>query len=602
MTNIEIKYNPILCKTEIRINNKEIAKTCNLYRYRNTLLDDWVDICISELVEFCNDDEYVIEIISLQKYVDMLREAVNSFCKNNRQIQIDIKENVSIGYKGRLAKLNKIEKTAPVRISNKNEADMQVMILSLCEDNSYEKFIDNLFGIQVNVKNGHLFSNFEIIEDGFETNETELSVLEDQYLNMEMLLFPNFYNCSNKYWKILKERLSNSEGYTLIVQLNSELRKNDEFFDYYLEEIGKKGFYNKIHFLFFSENKEENYRYLKNEYGLRNFLMVDEEVSVIKHIRDCIESIGYIEKIRSIKDKISIELEDYYQKKQENDKRKMQMEVVEQLKDEFLQQTEALKQHYNSLRLEVCTDYISPQKSMESFVDITTKEIREFVYENYVYLGKRKSENSFFYRSYYEKRKEFLYDGSIEKDVEAIFEKNIKEMVKSYLEKAYFIRADKNNIIDKTAREYKLISLINDYKLEDLCSSFVKNIRDIKKRTEYHSTVTYFVWLTENISAYECEDKYFDSIDKKINRRLKTIEKDIISFFESMLDQPVRDSLQKIIEKKIKHNELLIDVKSKEVLNYIDEMKHGWNLSAENEEDTCGLEELIHEVEECVEV
>lgn len=37
MTIIELTYNPFTVKTKLKINGDEIAKTSNLYRYRNVV-------------------------------------------------------------------------------------------------------------------------------------------------------------------------------------------------------------------------------------------------------------------------------------------------------------------------------------------------------------------------------------------------------------------------------------------------------------------------------------------------------------------------------------------------------------------------------------
>ena len=177
----------------------------------------------------------MIEICSLQKYIDAVNRAIRNYEKKHRHVDIEVRENPSTGYKGRLNKISQI-------IEQINDADdtlkvtdnysLDVLFVSMAGIDDYKEVLTSILpDIEIKPDQAVLISAKECKEEGFETEIYAIGELEDRHVETKFFVFPSLNECSNKYWRLLKEKVNGERDYVLVTLLNSKPKKNDELFE-----------------------------------------------------------------------------------------------------------------------------------------------------------------------------------------------------------------------------------------------------------------------------------------------------------------------------------------------------------------------------------
>lgn len=353
MTRVEIKYNPFVIKTEIRINGEEIAQTSNLYRYRNTPFEDWIEIFIPELVKYCNDDELTISIISIPKYIKDVMFQVDNYCSKHKEIDIEIKECVKPDYASRVEKIRELKER--IGISNqidKSTEDVRILFVSLADEEEYRKMIMTLVGEDLNLDEGHIITNYknESDEKGFHKERITINTINDSFLNIKFILFPYWSLFTNDYFDYLRMAINKDDDYMLVMQLNSEPIINEKIYNLIENQLEKKGKKNRSRYIFISENVVENRDYIKMEYGVRDTVFVDENKidNAFLVIKEYLENVYHSKKIIHYTEELRKGIQNYQKKKT----REIIEKEIDKEKENFKYKITEIMDIYDSFQIE----------------------------------------------------------------------------------------------------------------------------------------------------------------------------------------------------------------------------------------------------------
>ena len=67
LTEVEIRYNPFIPKTEIFIDEDEIKQSSKLYKYKGENINKWIFEIIELLIEEINDEEFKLTFVLLER-------------------------------------------------------------------------------------------------------------------------------------------------------------------------------------------------------------------------------------------------------------------------------------------------------------------------------------------------------------------------------------------------------------------------------------------------------------------------------------------------------------------------------------------------------
>lgn len=640
MTEIMLKYNPIQIRADITIDGDEIAKTSNLYRYRNTPLEDWVDVLIPELVDYSNDDNIRIEICSLQKYIDEINKAIRVYEKKHRHVDIEVVENPSTGYKGRLNKLSQMIETLNIEsgVSEIATYPFDVIVVSLADEDDYEEVLTNVFpDLDVKADKAILISSQECEEDGFEYKQYEIKDFEDRHIDARILVFPSLNECSNKYWRLLKEKVNGDGEFILVSVLNSKPKKNDELFDYIAEQLEKKGKINRSRFVFISDNPEDNLDYIQDEYGvkLNEMLDYDNADEIVEYVKSYIQNVCYVRKIKEQSSYLKRYLESMQEDISREAERTKSCEEAHTIMADYKRLSDAIVAHYESLTLMEYGSHSSESATSE-FIEVLSESIKDFMVDEVIKSMAKLKEginidsattsalsgilgaafygaNSTGISTAYALLDPFS-NGSRENDIMVLTEAVLNDFLVSYLSEHFSLVARNEAIIAEgiiLQKEYLIQGLIKD-KIGELCQKYIKQLSGIEKKTENGKKMGFFAWVTENITRsdiglYSYSKTYLDydnnnysEMSKKIKRRLKTIEINIELIFSNAFKELGFDVSSEILESKIDSIKDLADASAKRVESKCSELLSQMEISSSDKGKIDGIGNLIAELEEII--
>lgn len=634
MTSVEIKYNPFKTKTDIYINDGEIAKTSNLYRYRNTPLEDWVDVLIPELVEYCNDDEISLRVCSIQKYIDDINDQIKAYSKKHRHVDIEVEECASTGYKGRLAKIYQIQESVTPTITLEESCpDIQVLVVSMAGKNEYSQMIEVLVGRELDVEEGFYISNFQHDEEGFSKVDVSISEIDDKYINIEVLIYPCLQECVNKYWRLLKEKTSQSKNYMLLAQLNSNPKKNDELYRYLLDQLEKKGQLNKARFIFITDNMDDNDEYLRDEYGVRNITMLENinVESAFSLVKEYIQNVCYRNKIVSMEHFFRNGLWDIQGAIARETEKNKCIDEINHEKEVYRRQADTLIQHFNSLTL-ISNKPKSIDTLTDYFIEDLTIQLRELVKKIAITGLWKKGTSDLFAREEYtfvsavrratigtviSELSRLFASGQYKEDVKRCVEERVKAHVYEYLKGKSVLMSDATVLEEGIilATDYPVMNLIEEaIDVEQYCNAFINQLGDIKKRTEYSSNVEFYTWVIGGIDFRELARSLggfiymndnpndYSAVDRGIKRRLKTVEDKIKEFFREIEMSTGINILSKVLERKKKITEELINTNVACVIQKIDAYEKQWDISAEEIAKLANIDVILSELDKVIEL
>lgn len=626
MTEIVFEYNPIQVRAEIIIEGDEIAKTSNLYRYRNTPLEDWVDVLIPELVDYSNDDNIQIEIRSLQRYIDEINKAVRNYEKKHRHIDIEVIENPSTGYKGRLNKLSQIIeqiKEGEGDFAITDDYPLDVLVVSLADEGEYEVFLNDVFpDIKVKSDQAILISNKECEVDGFEAISYEINELEDRHVDARVLIFPSLNECSNKYWRLLKEKVNGEGDYVLIALLNSKPKKNDELLDYVAEQLEKKGKINKSRFIFISENTEDNLDYIQDEYGVKliDMLEYDNADEAIEKVKYYIQNVSYVRKIAELSKSLKKKFETLQESISREAEKNKSVAELDEIMLAYNNVMESINNHYRSVSLVQFGEF-SAKNAKDEFIEMLTQNIKDMLVED-LKEGKGDTVGSLFGMPSVTSMSitlgynllDLFKDGRKAQDVMALAESTLNDFLVYYISNHISLEARKETEISNgivLQKSYAIYPLIKD-RVEALCKKSINKIATIEKKNDSGQKMTFFEWVTENISRtdmglYSYSRTYLDynkndypEVSKKIKRRLKTIESDIEAIFTQAYKELGFNTGASILEDKIKIVESMTDASIKKLEKKCSEEIEKMDISDEDKCRIANLDDIVSELEETI--
>lgn len=622
MTEIVFEYNPIQVRAEIIIEGSEIAKTSNLYRYRNTPLEDWVDVLIPELVEYSNDDNIQIEIRSLQKYIDEINKAIRTYEKKHRHIDIEVIENPSTGYKGRLNKLSQIIeqiKEAEGELAITDEYPLDVLVVSMADEDEYNDFLSNIFpDIKAKSDQAILVSNKECEVEGFEVISHEISDFEDRHVDARVFIFPSLNECSNKYWRLLKEKVNGKNDYVMIALLNSKPKKNDELLDYIAEQLEKKGKINKLRFIFISENTEDNMDYIQDEYGVKltdmlDYDSADESIDKVKHY---IQNVSYVRKIAELSEGLKKHFEGLHKHLTLEAEKNKSVAELDRFMTDYKNVMESINNHYRSLSLVKYGDF-SAKNAKDEFIETLTQNITEMLVEDVIKsmadLKDGKSEamekisrlSPVFFSGITlgYNLLDLFKNGQKAQDVMALAESTLRDFIIYFISNHISLEARKETAISSDIvlqKSYAVYPLIKD-RVEELCKIGIDKIAAIEKKNDSGKKMVFFEWVTANISRtdmglYSYSHTYlnydkndYSEVSKKIKRRLKTIEADFEAIFTQVIKELDFNQCGSVLEEKIEKIESMTDGSIKKIEKICNEELTKMDI---NDEDKCRIADL----------
>lgn len=622
MTEIVFEYNPIQVRAEIIIEGSEIAKTSNLYRYRNTPLEDWVDVLIPELVEYSNDDNIQIEIRSLQKYIDEINKAIRTYEKKHRHIDIEVIENPSTGYKGRLNKLSQIIeqiKEAEGELAITDEYPLDVLVVSMADEDEYNGLLSNIFhDIKAKSDQAILVSNKECEVEGFEVISHEISDFEDRHVDARVFIFPSLNECSNKYWRLLKEKVNGKNDYVMIALLNSKPKKNDELLDYIAEQLEKKGKINKSRFIFISENTEDNMDYIQDEYGVKltdmlDYDSADESIDKVKHY---IQNVSYVRKIAELSDGLKKQFEGLHKHITLEAEKNKSVAELDRFMTDYKNVMESINNHYRSLSLVKYGDF-SAKNAKDEFIEMLTQNITEMLVEDVIKSmadlkdGKSEAMGKLFGLSSVSAMSitlgynllDLFKNGQKAQDVMALAESTLRGFIIYYISNHMSLEARKETEISSDIvlqKSYEVYPLIKD-RVEELCKKGIDKIAAIEKKNDSGQKMVFFEWVTANISRtdmglYSYSHTYlnydkndYSEVSKKIKRRLKTIEADFEAIFKQVIKALDFNQCGSVLEEKIEKIESMTDGSIKKIEKICNEELTKMDI---NDDDKCRIADL----------
>ena len=635
MTEIVFKYNPIQVRADILVDGDEIAKTSNLYRYRNTPLEDWVDVLITELVDYSNDDNILIEIRSLQKYIDEINKAIRVYEKKHRHIDIEVRENPSIGYKGRLNKISQI-------IEQVNEADdrlklsdvypLDIIMVSMADSEDYKEMLGTIIpDMDVDSEGAVMITTHEVEEDGFRTIIHPIDELEDRHVDSRVFVFPSLDECSNKYWRLLKEKVNGDRDYLLVALLNDKPKKNDELFDYIAEQLEKKGKINKSRFVFISENPEDNLDYIQDEYGVKlsEILEFDDADEALDRIKCYIQDVSYVRKINELCSLLKATLETSQEEIAREAERNKSVDAIENFMLTYRNTMNTINNHYSSITLTQRGDFCA-QNATPEFVELLTKRITDFVIEEVIkiisdykaggalgdVIGKwinldigGTSGISLAYNLL-----DGFKDGSKEADLIALTEVSLAEFIVSYMSEHLLLEAGSTTGIEGglvLQKSYSIYPLIKD-KLDVLCKKYTQEISGIIKKNEYGQKMRFFEWVTENIARSDMglnsysrsylnyQNNNYSEVTKKVRRRIKTIEAEISKTLAKAFSELGFGNNSNMLEQKILKIEALTEASMKRFEEKCEDAIARMEISSEDKARIDDIDSLLHDLEEVI--
>lgn len=632
MTEIVFEYNPIQVRADIIIEGSKIAQTSNLYRYRNTPLEDWIDVLIPELVDYSNDDNIQIEIHSVQKYIDEINKAIRNYEKTHRHIDIEVIENPSTGYKGRLNKISQIIeqiKEGNVEFDITDDYPLDVLVVSMTDNDEYEEFLGNLFP-DINAKSNQalLISNKGSEVDGFEPINHEINELDDRHIGTRVYIFPLLNECSNKYWRLLKEKVNGTGDYVLIALLNSKPKKNDELLDYVAEQLEKKGKINKSRFVFVSENTEDNLDYIQDEYGVKIIDMLDYDNAdeAIEKVKWYIQNVSYVRKIAELSESLKSQFEVLQENiSREAEKNKSVAELVEII-SAYRNTMDSINNHYRSISMVQYGEF-SAKNAKDEFIEVLTQNITDMIVEDVIkFLADvkdgKKEISSLIGGTLAQSRSlmgislgydllDSFKNGNKSQDVMALFEVTLSDFLTYYLSNHISLEARRETVISEgiiLQKSYSIYPLIKD-RLETLCQNSVRKISSIMKKSDSGQKMAFFEWITENISRtdmglYSYRKSYLDynkndysEVSKKIKRRIKTIAPEIESIFTEAFEKLSFDGGASVFEEKIEKIETMTDTSINKLEKRCNEEIEKMDISDADKCRIANLGDIISELE-----
>lgn len=105
MTTVEIKYNPYIVETEIKIDGAMVKAPNKLADLCDERLQVWVEDLVPILDEICNDDQYSINFYGTRLDYNDLESCVNDFCEENKDITATVNFEESRGAEDRYREL-----------------------------------------------------------------------------------------------------------------------------------------------------------------------------------------------------------------------------------------------------------------------------------------------------------------------------------------------------------------------------------------------------------------------------------------------------------------------------------------------------------------
>lgn len=608
MTNAILSYNPILMKSEFAINGEEIAKTSNLYRYRNTPIEDWIDVFIPELIEYCNDDKVSIEIRSLQKYIDDVKNKIDDYCKTHRVV-ITVLESPSIGYKGRINKIkNILVELGEVSLLPQEAEDLSIVVASSAEKEDHEEFLKDFLNTEdITTDKGFYVSELSAGEE-FEKLDIELPWINDRNVRVKLILFPNLIDCDNRYWLSLKDIVSDEKDYMFIAVLNRDRNKNDELIDYIAEQYDKKGKLNRSRFILLSSNPQDNVNYLRDEYGMKVSRIFDFDEASECHvaIQYYIQNISYPKKINFLYSEIKTILET----KQSDIARRTEIrKSVEELDFQriyFEQECDKIKEHYSSLILKNSSD----GDIIDRFIQTVTDNIVVFIIEEAKLTAKKITPTSSinYFTRMLNTHLNFI---EIEKapQISKIAGETLCELIINHYTTNVITCANKT-ILDlgiKLGTEYEVLPFVEE-NIRHECFKFTNEISEMKKNSEDGSKIRFFEWITENTTILDfgkISDNFLSSgngeksyeAKKKIKRRIKKIETQIKDFLTS-IDLSVYD----VLGQKKEKIELLIEESRERFISKCDNLEKQLVISDSDKSQIETLSELIDDINTAIEL
>lgn len=287
MTNIELKYNPFTVRTEILVEGEEIAKSSNLYRLRNTPLEEWIEILLPEIVDYCNDDRIEIKFCGLQRHAEIVENIINSYLKKNRTTVVKFFSDIAKGYRGRLGELTLAKDKLCAEIGEvENELDgiekfpktykptIEILVVSSGNSESKIKYVNALMDeelIMEDVAVKCVTSNTASDEENFKIIQYQSALIKGSPIDFEITVLPDFTECSNEDWQYFRNNIKEKKD-TIVVAILSKEEKyiNDEMLDYISNVYLEKGKINKQRFIFISEDIHNDTDYLNGEFGIKN--------------------------------------------------------------------------------------------------------------------------------------------------------------------------------------------------------------------------------------------------------------------------------------------------------------------------------------------
>ncbi len=634
MTSVEIRYNPFKVKTEIKVDGNEIAKTSNLYRYRNTPLEDWIEVFIPELVEYCNDDEISLCIISVQKYIDDINDQIKVYSKKHRHVDIEVKENASTGYKGRLSKISQIqERLGDSFIIDESKLDIQILMVSMDNSEEYGRMLEVVTGTKLNPKAGYIISNFKYAEEGFENIDILFGELDERYINIAMYIFPNLDECSNKYWRLLKEKVTQSDNHMLVACLNGKPKMNDELYGYISEKLEKKGKQSRSRYIFISNNAEENDMYLRDEYGVRNIsiLKEDDVDEILRMVKKYIQNVCYVNKIVNKANIIKEYLEEIQTNIAQAAERNKGLEILERERGNYKNKAKLLMEHYNSLTL-IQNTAMNQSELTENFIEDLTIQLRQLIIKHIVTSSARAMDGedvNLIIADAFRRAADTLAGKltplstwQYQEDVKFCMKDRMFIHVDEYLKRKYVLKVERM-VIDgdfDLENNYSAMILIEEaIDINRVCDNFIDSISGIIKRTESGAKMGFFEWVTENITARDFGiyslnayspffttksssiDDYLE-VDKKIKRRIKTIADEIHTFFYNIVTETDMCVISKLLKEKIVRIENYVESSISEVTSKMEDYERQLDISHEEKDKILGIDEIISELDKTTEI
>lgn len=653
MTKIELRYNPFMVKTEIFVDEEEIAKTSSLYRLRNTPMEEWVEIFMPEIVDYCNDDRIEINFKGLQRHADILENAINSYMSKNRTMVVKFSCESSTGYRGRLGELARAKEKLSSELgeleNDENiledfpktyKPEIEILVVSSGNAESKLKYVNDLVEEELAIEDEALkyVAKERLGDDAdeiFKIVQYESALIKGKPIDFKITILPDFTGCSNEYWQYFRNSIKESKDTIVVAVLSKEGKYiNDEMLDYISEIYLEKGKINKQRFIFVSEDIHKDSDYLSGEFGLKKASVIGtDDVKQCKEIileyanaycipRYIMQSEEKLESVcTDIRKKVCDDAEKRKQNAELDEKERLLFEIVGYVK-KYYGDKKNFSMQINCEKLADDILYSFKKKVADKIRGIQKKtkiDLEYNMFDSYSEEWEKDEE-----RKKLETEYNHYFDNEVQKHlihyVKMSFSKNIKEQLKN-LDKeeksqkiiSYANILEQFDIIIGSQYRYQDIIQLNDATLERKLSEEVVQIDKKRKKLpkayidednpfgrknlKLKESYNFFDWFKErcrlgflNTQNYEHKETLNEGLNESINALRKYIE----------------EMLQNIGQIDEYINTEVIEQKEKEVSNLEENLYECFKIMHENlsisDSDAMKIENLDELIQDTMQV